>query len=413
MVYYLHSMSIAMKGSLLPYIEEVTNFFKNRKETWDFFSSQANKENQLSEFKKELIQNTYQYTREKDTNIYACVDEAKEKLGLSTLTVHVYQAQETGLLNMSVVYLGEECSIIVQGDVFSLLSEPELTAIFAHELSHVWLFRMNNGDFETTHRILNAIVRNNQGEASYIETARLFQLYVEVFCDRGSLLVVEDISCVVSALLKITTGVKQMDASQYLEQIETAFSQSKETRSERYSHPENYLRAKAIELWQKENTAANSTIEQLIQGKPHLDSLDIFYQKVIAQKTNHLIQLLLKPNWMRTTLTLSHSKSFDINTHEDVLITKAFTDFIDGANPSIKNYFAFILLDFVTVDMEIKTPALGWALQLSEDLGMASIFEAIIAKENKYTLKKMKSLKAEALTAFNNLKEGEAEQVYE
>ena len=121
-----------------------------------------------------------------NTSIYDKVNIAKEKLALQDLPVTVYQAQYTDELNASIVYLDKEAHIVFSGPVTKLFDEEELLAVLSHELTHVKLYSMLDGELEVADRIITAIANHNNSEASYYETARLFRLYTEIFCDRGA-----------------------------------------------------------------------------------------------------------------------------------------------------------------------------------------------------------------------------------
>jgi hypothetical protein len=79
--------------NLMPYHQKVKDHFKQQPKTWDYFSVAKNKEEQLQQFKTDLLKNTYKFDSLTDQFIYDKVNFAKEKLELQNLPVTVYQAQ--------------------------------------------------------------------------------------------------------------------------------------------------------------------------------------------------------------------------------------------------------------------------------------------------------------------------------
>ena len=207
----------------LAYHQQVKDHFKQQTKTWEYFSIPKNKDEQLKEFKTELLKNTYKFDPASEPLIYNKLTIAKEKLGLAHLPVTVYQSQYSEELNASIVYLNNEAHIVFSGPVTKLLSEDELLAVLAHELTHIKLYTMLDGDLEVADRIITAIANNYNSEASYYETARVFRLYTEIFCDRGAYTVLENTDPVITSLVKVVTGLDTVNADNYVKQADEIF----------------------------------------------------------------------------------------------------------------------------------------------------------------------------------------------
>ena len=233
----------------LSYHQKVKDHFKQQSKTWDYFATAKNKEDQLLQFKTELLKNTYKFDPVTEHFIYDKLKIVKEKLDLQNLPVTVYQSQYTDELNASIVYLNNEAHIVFSGTITKLLDEEELLAVLAHELTHIKLYSMLDGNLEVADRIITAIANNYNSEASYFETARLFRLYTEIFCDRGAYTVLEKTGPVITSLVKVSTGLDKVNAESYVKQADEIFSANMTTKASGVSHPENFIRAKAIQLW--------------------------------------------------------------------------------------------------------------------------------------------------------------------
>ncbi len=399
----------------LPYHQKVKEHFKSQSKTWEYFATAKNKETQLKQFKSELLKNTYKFDPVADAYIYDKIIIAKEKLGLQALPVSVYQAQYTDELNASIIFLEGEAHIVFSGSVTKLLNDEELLAVLAHELAHVKLYSMLEGEMEIADRIITSIANNYSSEASYFETARLFRLYTEIFCDRGAYSVLEKTGPVITSLVKISTSLDRVNDESYLKQADEIFEQENGLKTAGISHPENFIRAKAIQLWHEKKEEAEPAIIRMIEGISDLDQLDIFRQKDLAGQTRKFLQLFLKPKWFQSTMVMSLAKQYftDFSLDGQALLTPAFAEAIQSSHQSVKDYLSYVLLDFVLLDATLEEIPSGWAFQFAEDVNLKDTFDAIIKKEMKFSDKKLQQYKQRMLSAYYEVKENDGEQIYE
>ncbi|ABG59427.1 M48 family metalloprotease [Cytophaga hutchinsonii] len=400
--------------TLLSYHQKVLDHFKHQTKTWDFFTASQNKDEQLNQYKTELLKNTYKFDPEKDTSIYEKVAKSKQVLGLD-INVYVYQAQYSDELNASVGFVNNEAHIVFSGQIIQLLDDDELLTVIAHELSHIKLYTMQGGDPEVAARIITAISNNYDSESSYMETARLFRLYTEIFCDRGAYEVQGSTGPVITSLVKTATGLKQVNAESYIKQAEEIFSADQQLKAASISHPENFIRARAIHLWHEKKEAAEEEIIRMIEGVTDIDALDIFKQKELAACTRQFLQLYLKPNWFRSTLVVSQAKQYfvDFSWDDKIILEETFITRMEKAHESVKNYFSYVLLDFALLDSTLEEIPFGWAFQFAEDIDIKETFDAVVKKELNLSDKKLQQHKQKTLSAFYNVKEGDGEQIYE
>jgi hypothetical protein len=401
--------------SPLPYHKKVKDFFKFQPKTWDYFATSKNKEEQLQQFKTELLKNTYKFDLAVDNFIYDKVTIAKEKLYLENLSVTVYQAQYTDELNASIIYIEGEAHIVFSGAITKLLNEEELLAVLAHELTHVKLYSMLDGDLEIADRIITSIANNYNSEASYYETARLFRLYTEIFCDRGAYTVLQKTDAIITSLVKTSTGLDKINAESYLKQADEIFTNESEVKTSGISHPENFIRAKAIQLWHEKKEDAEVEIIKMIEGINDLDQLDIFKQQELSNITKEFLQLFLKPKWIQSTMVISQAKQYfaNFNLNPTILLTQPFCTQIKEAHQSVKDYLSYVLLDFALVDATLEEIPSGWAFQFAEDVNLKETYDSIIKKELKFSDKKLQQHKQKMLAAYYEVKENEGEQIYE
>lgn len=397
----------------LNYHIKLRDSFKKQTKTWEWFSSFKVKDEQLKEFKSDLLKNTYRLDKESNVDLYGMVEKAKVKLGLD-IEVTIYQAHNSIENNAGISYLPGEAHIVLSGQVLKLLDSDELLSIIAHELSHVRLFTIENSEFEVVGRIITSIANDYRSEDVYIETARLFRLYMELYCDRGSLLVCEKIEPVLSGLIKLNTGLEKVSVDSYIKQAEEIFA-SEKVKSEFQTHPENYIRVLALKIWDSSKEEGNDRILEMIEGDIQLNGLDIFKQYKIHDLTFRLIKLMLKPKWSRSTAVLSLARQYksDFKTDDTIVINDELLNELRPLSKSVKEYLSYILLDFALVDPSLEDVPMGFAFQLAEDLSLKETFNDIVKKELKLGERKLSDLHKKSAKALSEILESNQEHVYE
>src|SRR5690606_12376462 len=76
------------------------------------------------------------------------------------------------------------------------------------------------------------------------------------------------------------------------------------------SHPENFIRARAVWLWHKKAADSIVEIRQMIEGHISIDELDIFRQEDLTNITKSMLRILIHPEWMRSSLILALAKQY-------------------------------------------------------------------------------------------------------
>jgi len=420
-----------MLSEPLPYHLKIRDYFKEQSGIWSFFSATREKEEQLAFFKSDLLKNTYQFQPGSDPLLYEKINIIRERLGLSYLQVTAYQAAHSSELNASIVCLTGEAHIVFSGGILELLNEQELSALIAHELAHIKFYSLLNGELEITDRIITALAGSPDSGAAHYETARLFRLYKEIFCDREAYEALGEEGPVITMLLKLATGLSAVHAESYIQQAEAIFSGDGIVQSASLTHPENFIRTRALHLWHEERgrslagteggdgqgeplagtnesaevqgfdrrqdkPGAGAAIMQMIEGVMELDRLDVLAQAALHGTTRALLIGYLRPEWFRTPVVLALARQYfsDLEVGTDIGDgLDKLTTFLTGAHHSIREYFAYVLLDLALVDPDLEDVPLGHALELAETLGLTPVFEAIVKREMTYSDKQWDRVK--------------------
>lgn len=395
-----------------PFHYKLRDHFKKQTKTWEWFQNKNVQKEQIESFKTDLLKDAYRIDFDSDKKLYDILLIAKDKLGIY-IPVTLYQLIEVKETNGSIVFFENEAHIMLSGSILKNLDDDELLALFGHELSHLKLYTLENGDFEITNRIINAIANDFESELFYAETARIFQLYTELFCDNGALLVTKNKNVVISTLVKISTGLEKVSAESYIKQAEEILSKM-ESGSTGETHPELFIRAKALELMESESPENIKTIEKIVNGKYDLQLLNIFSKDEIYSLTKKFISIILKPKWIQSEHNLVLCKQyFTVPTLNSTdIIDDDFKDVINDFKDNLKNYFCYVMYDFTCADRDITEPSTAHMLNLAEQLGLEGMLKSIIQKELKLTEKAFKTYVAKCNEVLNQFLESDAEASY-
>jgi hypothetical protein len=401
---FMNGTQIELKP--LPYHEQLRDYLRSHeKELWDWFASAQAKADYAEHLRIELLKTTYRLDPKIHAELYRALDEAKASLNLD-IPVTLYQAQQSQNLNASLLHLPGEGHIIFCGSILALLNADEIKSVLGHELAHYHFWNCQGGDFQIADRLLQAIANDPRAGASHIQSARRFQLYTEIFCDRGSFCVSQDVQPVISSLVKIQTGLPQVSAASYLKQAEEIFSAAK-VRTEELSHPEAFIRGRAVDLWAREHADTDGAISAMIEGVAVLDELDVVEQQNLTKATRILIEELLRPKWFQTPAVLGHASLFFEGFHPGNGTNDALLSDLKFNDPKLQEYLCYLLLDFVVADRELEELPLAAALELARRLEIETLFEKIALKELKVKAKELRKLKEQASVL---LAKAEAEQ---
>jgi len=378
----------------LPYHLELRDYLKSReRELWNWFASARAQADYTEQLRTELLKSTYRLDAEGHPTRYQAIEETKSRLQLE-IPVTVYQAQNSPHPNAALYFIPGEGHIVFSGPILNLLDPAEIKSLLGHELAHYHLWQWERGELHIADRLIQAVAADPRAAASHEQTARHFQLYTEIFADRGSLHVTGDVHPVVAGLVKIETGLAQVSGPGYLKQAEEIFAKGDHA-TEGLSHPETFIRARALSLWQNQKQEAHPAIARMIEGVEALDGLDLIGQQRLAKNTRRLLEQFLQPKWFQTPAVLAHAKLFfDDFAPKDEVSTSSFA--LPSADSKLREYLCYVLLDFVTADPELEELPLAAALEFARQFEMDAQFEKLAAKELKMKVRDVRKLKEQA-----------------
>ncbi len=379
----------------LPYQIQVRDYLKSReRELWDWFASAQSQADYTENLRMALLKSTYRLDAEGHPELYKAVEETKSALQLE-IPVTVYQAQESPHSNAALYFIPGEGHVVFSGAALALLNADELKSVLGHELAHYHLWHRDEGEFHIADRLLQAVAADPRAANSHEQTARRFQLYTEIFADRGSLCVTGAVNPVVAGLVKLQTGLKEVSAPGYLRQAEEIFAKGS-VATAGVSHPEAFIRARALSLWDEKGEEAETSIGEMIEGAGALDEVDLPGQQRLTSATRRLLEYFLQPKWFQTPAVLGHAKLFFPDFQPAKVKDPAVLAELRWSDPKLREYLCYVLLDFVTVDRELDEVPLAAALELCECLELNGQFEKLAAKELKLKARELKRIKEQA-----------------
>jgi len=359
----------------------VEHLKETEREHWAWFSSTAFLQQHGEDVRLELLKSCYRFEPAEHQALYEMVAEVGANLGIKA-PVTVYQSQGAQTLNAYLAYVPGEAHVVLEGPLQGILSSDELRATLAHELTHYLLWERQGGELLVADQMLSAMANHPRAASSHIETARLFRLYSEVHADRGTLAVGSDPLPAISALIKVQTGLAEVSAESYLRQSDEIFSKE-EVKAEELTHPEAFIRARALSLWASQGQAADPEIAKMIEGPLDASRLTLLGQKALSETTRRVLACFLKPRWLQTQARLAHARLFfpDLDPGKEGDDLEHLREGLGRVRASVHEYLSYVLLDLCTVDRQGDDAALAAGLKMADSLGFAETFLKIAGDE--------------------------------
>jgi hypothetical protein len=358
---------------------------------WSWFASDQWTTEYVESVRLELLKATYRMEPPSYGPLYAIGEQAAKALGLD-IPLTFYQAQDDGAMNAALYFVPGEAHIVLRGRVLSTLRDGELAALVGHELAHYALWTYDGGSLRTANEIVESIASHEGAAPSHLTTALRMRRYAEIHADRGSYVVTSSPTDIVACLVKVHTGLTEVDPAAYMRQAKEILAK-KNVSAQGLTHPETFVRARAISLWHELGEAAETEIAAIVQGPISIDALDILDQHALTSVTRAVIEGLLSPTWFRSDAVMSHARSFFPD--EEVTPAPSRVE-ITAFDKSVHEYLAYVLLDFAVVDESLGEAALAHTLLQAESMGVAEPFDRLVRDELKMTKRAVDELRQKA-----------------
>ena len=360
------------------------------------------------DLEQQLARHAYRMEPAAHPRVHEAARAAIQALGLEGVPVAIYQLEGGEGANASLVFRPHEAVLALSGNILALLSDEELLACFGHELAHHRLWTSDGGRILVADRILGALSLDAATPAAYLETARRFDLATELYADRGAFLTCGSVDVAIGSLVKVATGLSDVDPQAFLRQAEAA---RPERGTAGTTHPETVLRAWALARWHGgDGEAAAAT---LLAPSLDIERLDLVDRERLEGLTRRLVFDVLAVEWMRTDALVAHARQFLVETAPSAQTGRSGrsrgrpstseadespveTRVADDTPPETARFLAYVLLDLGTVDPDLDDESLVEVMAVAREAGLAGAFEEVAKRELELSARSWDGLKKRA-----------------
>ena len=185
-----------------------------------------------------------------------------------------------------------------------------------------------------------------------------------MFADRGAAIAAAAIEPAITVLVKTHTGITDPDPAAYLRQA-AEIDAAEGSASAGNTHPETFLRARALDAWWRDEPGFSAWLAARLQGPLALGSLDLPGQVVLATMARDFLSHYLHPPALRSeaALTQVHALFPDWSPAEAASLSGKPLD------DSLQVFFCALMLDVALADDEARDALLERAATVSGDRG--------------------------------------------
>jgi len=368
-------------GTLVPfeYQASVASYLHdNEREVWDWAVERTSRADQLDSLRAALLRDTYRLDPQSHADVHAVLNTAMERLGIQ-VPATLYQSPGDQM-NASLYFVPGEVHIIVQGPLLERMSQDELLAILGHELAHYVLWSRDGGRFLIAERILANALAAPGTSPSLRETYRRYSLYTELYADRGGAIACGTVGPAISSLVKVITGIRTVDPEAYLKQAREIESSLKSA-SDAHSHPETFIRARALELWHGDADVLTQWLLARLHGPLALENLDLPGQLQLQQLTREFLSYYLAGTDLGSDAVLAQIRSMFPDWRDDEPHSGLLAFAPDRVDDGVRDYLNALMLDLVLVDGDQQDAALMRAASIANQLGSMDRFQQNLRRD--------------------------------
>lgn len=379
----------------LPYHADVVDHLRRHEpEIWAWAGSVAVRESHVEQVRTSLLRGTYRLERDAHPAIHEQLALAMRRLGLD-LPATLYQAGGERM-GAALVFIPGEIHLVLEGQTLDRLEPDELLALFGHELAHHLLWSRDGGAFHVADRVLHDAAASTRAVASHLETCRRYRLHTELFADRGAAVAATALAPAVSLLVKMHTGIARPDPAAYLRQAAEIDARDDGTGDAGHTHPEAFVRARALALWWEGAPGVEDWIEATLHGRLSLERLDLPGQHRLQALTRGFLAHVLDEPALRGERVLGEVRTLfpDWGPDEPPLAPAALLAL--RPDDGVRQYLAALLLDVALVEPELRDALLARAWRIAPAFEVGAALEAGLRRDARFGKRELDRLRKQA-----------------
>lgn len=202
---------------LMYHRDVIIHLQREERHAWEWSASDVLTQ-EVSEIRDAMLRDTYRLEQLGHPLVFEACHTAMARLGIAA-PFTLYQAND-GSMNASLVYVPGEIHLVFFGPILEKLDQTELLALMGHELAHYRLWSMGEREHYRPSRVFDHALSYPDAKPSHRETARLLGLHTELFADRGAAIAAGAPGPAVAVLIKVMTGLTNVDPEAYLRQAQ-------------------------------------------------------------------------------------------------------------------------------------------------------------------------------------------------
>lgn len=380
----------------LTYHENVVAHLRSEeRHAWEWSSSGALTQ-EVGEIRDTMLRDTYRLEQAGHPQVFDACRTAMTRLGIEA-PITLYQAND-GTMNASLVYVPGEIHLVFFGPILEKLDQAELLALMGHELSHYLLWSMGEGEHYRASRVFDHALSYPDAKPSHRETARLLSLHTELFADRGAAIAAGAPEPAVAVLVKVMTGLTNVDPAAYLRQAQEV--EAAGSRSQGISHPEAYLRARAVQLWWAADPDLSHWLEKHLRGPLSIEALDLLGQSRLTQMTRaFLARFMAEVDESSEEITTQLRAVFpDFGRQEEVPLDLAEIG-VERIDDATRDYFIALMFDLAMADADATETTMLAAAKIAAEIGATERLTGALRRDLKWTKVRSEKLVAQAAKA--------------
>jgi Peptidase family M48 len=380
----------------LAYQHDVITYLQSEeRHAWEWFASGALKP-EVGDVRDTMLRDTYRLETVGHPLVFEACQTAMGRLGIEA-PVTLYQAND-GSMNASLVYVPGEIHLVFFGPILEKLNQAELLALMGHELSHFLLWSMGGGQHYRASRVFDHALSYPDAKPSHRETARLLSLHTELFADRGAAIAAGEPGPAIAVLVKVMTGLTNVDPEAYLRQAQEV--ETKADKSQGLSHPEIYLRARALQLWWEDDPERDAWLEKRLQGPLSIEALDLMGQAKLSRMTRAFLARMMVEieDCSDEIITQVRAVFPDFGRQEEALIDLAEIG-VERIDDATRDYFVALMFDLAMADSDATEAVMLAAAKTAAEIGATERLTSALRRDIKWTKARTDRLVAQAAKA--------------